>query len=1009
MFTIGEVIHGTVRISLCMVLIFSLIQVAPIFSISDFASAEGPPKTDDWPMFRHDLNRTGNTSSHAPNKDNILWTNQCPTPFYTWGYCSSPAVSGGVVYQGSGENCVLAIDAETGLNVWNPPLATGRITSSPTIANDHVFFGSYDRNIYCVSLDKTVLWKTPINDYVDSSPVVYNGKVYCGSGQGDYIPSKASLLYCLDETDGSVLWTFKANGQIISSPTVVNDMVIFGSYDENVYAIPTEDPTPGDKIIDISEAIWIFDAGGRVVSSASVEDDVVYIGSIGGKLFAIPLTDPNDDGIIDTDEVVWEFVTGNEIWGSPGIANNRIFIGSHDYHLYALPKEDPNQDRVISSFEVLWKYRTTDKIWSSPTIAGGKVFIASEDYTLWAFCEDTGQCIWHYTMELQSEPFGSEYLYAQPAVVNGKIYIGNYDLTLYCFGDEDDSPPGVEGVFPSNNSLEVPLNSNIEITFNENLCDILITDSSVIVQSSSGKHSTGQVIYNSTTSKLAFNPDEDFLPKESYTVRLISKYLQDYAGNPLDGNGNGIMDTVPNDDHIFFFDTGELVGHKPKIEDAYVTPQQGYITTTFDFYATYTDEDNDAPISPAGEMKIFIDGSLAGEDMTWANNTNTPYSHLLDHDFTNGELFHFKTQLDAVGEHGFYIECSDGSNTNKTPVYFLPAVLNSPPIIGIPIQYVKEDEEFILNLSIYVNDVDNDTIQLAFKEDSDYCEIIENHLIKFCVTEDRILSETVNITVGDGINSASQYVLFIINPTNDPPTLKSNITGLPSIISNEDSVYVFDLRDYVTDSDTPLELLQVSSDSENMIPIGLNLYLFYTEPIPLDNITLTVSDGSNSLILYLEVEVMEVNQSFIPQKPQDEGDGGEDSPDSNKDDDIVMSLLGLIMAIIIALILLNVWIFSNYKEKRSKENSVESDKKSSSSTPAVKDEEPKPPKDEDAIYEDEPPPPDDEELPPPDDEPPPPLDEGMPPSEDDDIHTPENGKSPPSGEDEFFVKGRMME
>ncbi len=56
------------------------------------------PAVDWWPMFRHDLNHTGYSTSTAPN------TNETPWTFTTGGgVFSSPAVVGGLVYVGSDE------------------------------------------------------------------------------------------------------------------------------------------------------------------------------------------------------------------------------------------------------------------------------------------------------------------------------------------------------------------------------------------------------------------------------------------------------------------------------------------------------------------------------------------------------------------------------------------------------------------------------------------------------------------------------------------------------------------------------------------------------------------------------------------------------------------------------------------------------------------------------------------------------------------------------------------
>ncbi|UCE74046.1 MAG: PQQ-binding-like beta-propeller repeat protein, partial [Methanomassiliicoccales archaeon] len=977
----GKKIKRIALISLGIMLILSLIPVMPFGMISKTVCADAP-QTDDWPMFRHDMNRTGCTSSRAPNTNHVLWMHETtPTDIYTWGYCGSPAVAGGLVFQGGNRpNEFRGIDAVTGIQSWEKTIGE-RVTTSPTVANDRVLFASYDNNVYSLVHDTGAEdWVKNLNIDIDSSPTVHNGKVYIGSGRGDYVPTVPRLLYCLDETNGNILWTFQADGQIISSPTIVNDQVIFGSYDESVYALPADDPTPGDQTIDVSEAIWVFDAGARVVSSAAVEDGVVYIGALNGKLYALPLTDPNGDGTISSEEVIWEFTSANEIWSSCGIASDRVFIGSHDYYLYALPKEDPNDDGVISASEVIWKFQTTDKIWSSPSIAGKKVFIASEDYTLWALCEETGELIWNYIMPLQTEPFGSELLYASPSIVDGKVYIGNYDMRLYCFGDEDTTPPIVEGVTPANNSIDVPLNSNIEITFNETFCEALITDSSLIVQSSSGKYSTGRIIYNNQTNTTLFNPDEDFQPNEQYTVRLISRYFQDYAGNPLDGNENTEIDSALYDDYTWSFTTGELIGHKPKLEDCSVTPQQGYLNTTFEFYVTYTDDDDDAPIAPAGNVKVFNDDSLFGTDMVWAYDMNTPNSYLLDGDYTNGELYRFETQYSIVGEHKFVIECSDGSNTDRTDEFPLPTVLNAPPELVIPVQNVNEDEEYLLDLREFVSDIDNETIAFTFVEDSDCCEIIDGHTLSCLfslddrLSENDISSEVVSITVSDGINSVSQDVLFFITPVNDAPLLKPDISRLPSVTVDEDSVFLFGLDKYVTDPDTPLELLLVSDDSVNITSIGLCLYLLYSEPNSYENVSLTISDGSKTLEIYLEVNVLP--KSAPPEEPQEE----EIIEEPPEDDFLVILFCFLLIFLIVVFTLINLWMIYRHKQQKGYPPTPPGTEPPAAVQPSIDEESPAPEDKEPPPHDDEEPPPDDEDLPPPDDEElPPPDDEDLPP------------------------------
>src|SRR5215470_13945538 len=62
---------------------------------------------------------------------------------------SSPAVSGGLVYFGSNDHNVYALDAHSGALRWK--FATkGRVTASPAVAAGVVYVGSYDGKFYAL-------------------------------------------------------------------------------------------------------------------------------------------------------------------------------------------------------------------------------------------------------------------------------------------------------------------------------------------------------------------------------------------------------------------------------------------------------------------------------------------------------------------------------------------------------------------------------------------------------------------------------------------------------------------------------------------------------------------------------------------------------------------------------------------------------------------------------------------------------------------------------------------
>jgi len=89
-------------------------------------------------------------------------------------------VANGVVYVGSADHDVYALNAGTGALLWK--YTTGwTVSSSPAVANGVVYVGSLDGNVYALKAGTgALMWKHTGGD--SSSPAVANGVVYVGSG-----------------------------------------------------------------------------------------------------------------------------------------------------------------------------------------------------------------------------------------------------------------------------------------------------------------------------------------------------------------------------------------------------------------------------------------------------------------------------------------------------------------------------------------------------------------------------------------------------------------------------------------------------------------------------------------------------------------------------------------------------------------------------------------------------------------------------------------------------------
>jgi outer membrane protein assembly factor BamB len=230
-------------------------------------------------------------------------------------FFSSPVVVQDRLFTGGG-----ALNAKNGRSIWNCTVGAEEGLYCPAVANGMVYIGSTDWNIY--ALDASTgdeVWKSYAGDQL-IVPMVAKGVVYAfltgaicaldadsGAKIWNYsIPylywspgEKANLaaendivyaasppenLYALNAASGALVWNFTFSGKEISAPTVVNDVVYLGST-SGLYAL---NGTNG-------ELLWNYtrDAG---FGSPVVVDSVAYVGDFydgeDNQVYAIAVPSP---------------------------------------------------------------------------------------------------------------------------------------------------------------------------------------------------------------------------------------------------------------------------------------------------------------------------------------------------------------------------------------------------------------------------------------------------------------------------------------------------------------------------------------------------------------------------------------------------------------------------------------------------------------------------------------------------------------------------------------------
>lgn len=131
----------------------------------------------------------------------------------------APLAINNVVYVGSEDRTLYALDASTGATRWRYT-TDGSIFSSPSIWDETLFIASTDKNVYALDARSgTLKWKFATGGTMRGAPAVADGVLYIGAYD--------KKLYAVDAINGQLKWTYEANDLIKGSPAVAGGYAYF--------------------------------------------------------------------------------------------------------------------------------------------------------------------------------------------------------------------------------------------------------------------------------------------------------------------------------------------------------------------------------------------------------------------------------------------------------------------------------------------------------------------------------------------------------------------------------------------------------------------------------------------------------------------------------------------------------------------------------------------------------------------------------------------------------------
>jgi outer membrane protein assembly factor BamB len=176
----------------------------------------------DWPTYRHDNARSGQTTAAVGENARLLWQFRPPRPIEP----TAPVAAGGSVFFSGADGIVRALEAATGKPQW-AAYTGGAVRYPPTIAEGRVLVGAGDGWVYALeAASGEVLWRfraapveRKIRFYdgllstwpVASGVLVDSGIAYCAAGINDF---DGTHVYALDAATGRIRWQNNASGHL---------------------------------------------------------------------------------------------------------------------------------------------------------------------------------------------------------------------------------------------------------------------------------------------------------------------------------------------------------------------------------------------------------------------------------------------------------------------------------------------------------------------------------------------------------------------------------------------------------------------------------------------------------------------------------------------------------------------------------------------------------------------------------------------------------------------------
>ena len=309
---------------------------------------------------------------------------------------ANPGAGNGVVYVGSTDNNLYAVDIANGRQAWT--YQAGTVTAAPEVAGDIVCLSTNEGHFSALrAANGAVAWELDTN-----MPATYR-RTWAVNGASVILAREMAALQAYDAATGTKGVSFSTQEPYVMALSARGGVLYALDATGILYAFTAA----------TGAEVWrkqLLSSDDHPGTGLTVDGDNLYLGTTAGTLYSVAAA---------SGRVLWTYRSGSGMESDPVAANGIVYVKDNNGNLVAISAANGKK---------LWARGSVNTGFAGLTVASGRIYYSTA-LAIQALDAKSAAPVWAFTAS-GGVSGGAEFL-STPVVANGLVLVGCSDNCLY--------------------------------------------------------------------------------------------------------------------------------------------------------------------------------------------------------------------------------------------------------------------------------------------------------------------------------------------------------------------------------------------------------------------------------------------------------------------------------------------------------------------------------------------------------------------------------------------------